>query len=444
MERRQLPAVDQFVTELGKWPLSRAAVVDVARAVIAEARAGEGDSDLVSRARERLEGLVADRLHPVLNATGVLLHTNLGRAPLAAEAAAVAAKVATGYANVELDMRTGARGQRSGSLHALLADLTGAEAALAVNNNAAALVLVLAALAKDREVMVSRGELIEIGGSYRLPEIIAAGGATLREVGTTNRTRMADYSSALGGATACLLKVHPSNYRITGFSEEASLKELVGLGREHRLPVVFDAGSGLLDENVPWWGGPPPAWLNREPGVRQSIAAGADLLLFSGDKLFGGPQAGVIVGNTALVEKVARHPLARAFRLDGPTAAALAATAEMYADGRGADVPLWAMARVPYQVLESRLQHVLERSAVPAQIEEGPSVLGAGSVPGASIPSPVMVIEGEVDRLFARLLAGSPAVLGRREAGRLLVDLRAIPQSADEALAAALAAAWRS
>ena len=437
MERRHLPSVDQFVKDLGEWPLPRATVVEVARTVLEAARQG-GEPDLTAAARIHLEGIVLGRLGPVINATGVLLHTNLGRAPLAQEAAEAAMRTARGYSNLELDLRSGERGRRSGYLLDLLRSLTEAEAALVVNNNAGALVLVLAALARGREVVVSRGELIEIGGSYRLPEVIAAGGAVLREVGTTNRTRMSDYSSAIGDSTGCLLKVHPSNYRISGFVEEVTVRELEAISREHALPLVFDAGSGLLDETTPWLSGPPPAWLGGEPGIRQAIRAGVDLVLFSGDKLFGGPQAGVIVGRSEFIDRARRHPLARAVRIDGPTAAALTATAEMYADGRGNDVPIWKMAALGYRALEERIERLQIAAAVKGSIEESASVLGAGSAPGSAIPSPVLFIDHDASRIFRSLLEGTPAVLARREAGRISLDLRAVPETDDDALAQAL------
>ena len=437
MERRHLPSVDQFVNDLGQWPLPRAAVVGVARTVLESARQG-GELDFAAAARVRLEGMVLDRLGPVINATGVLLHTNLGRAPLAREAADAATAPALGYSNLELDLRSGERGRRSGYLMDLLSSLTGAEAALVVNNNAGALVLVLAALARGREVIISRGELIEIGGSYRLPDVIAAGGSVLREVGTTNRTKISDYVAAIGVATGCLLKVHPSNYRITGFVEDVSVRELGAMSHEHNLPLVFDAGSGLLDETVPWLGGPPPAWLGVEPGIRQSIRSGTDLVLFSGDKLFGGPQAGVIVGGSELVDRARRHPLARALRIDGPTAAALTATAEMYADGRGKEVPIWKMASLEYRALEQRLERLQAAAGVRAAIEESSSVLGAGSAPGLAIPSPVLIIDHDATRIFLALLQGRPAVLARREAGRTILDLRAVPETDDPILGQAL------
>ncbi|HEY7564796.1 MAG TPA: L-seryl-tRNA(Sec) selenium transferase [Acidimicrobiia bacterium] len=446
MERRDLPSVDRLAADLGSWPLPRATIVKVARQVIDAARRGEHpNGDLHSVAREVLGRLVRSRPGSVLNATGVLLHTNLGRAVMSEDAARAAYEAATGYSNIEIDAETGERGNRAGYLHALLANLTGAEAALVVNNNAGALVLALAALARGRTVVVSRGELIEIGGAYRLPEIIAASGAKLREVGTTNRTRLSDYRSAMDDSTAALLKIHTSNYRIVGFTEEVETAELIALGRDAGVPVIFDAGSGLLDEKVPWLSGPPPAWLAGEPGIRQQVELGADLVMFSGDKLFGGPQAGVVVGKQQVVATAQRHPLARALRIDGPTIAAMTVTAEMYADGRGSAIPIWAMIAASYGALEARVMAVLEASGIDrAVVEESGSVIGAGSFPGVTISSPVIAISGRVDRIHHALLAGDPPVLARRDGGRLLIDLRAIPEGSDSLLAQALAAACRS
>jgi L-seryl-tRNA(Ser) seleniumtransferase len=447
MDRRSLPSVDQFVSALGAWPLPRSIITEVARSVIDKARdeIGNGTGDLEAEARTLLAVLARTRLRTVINATGVILHTNLGRSPLAEEAARAAYEVSVGYTNIELDTESGHRGRRGRFLLELLADLTGAEDALVVNNNAGALMLTLSAIASGRDVVVSRGELIEIGGAYRLPSIIAAGGASLVEVGTTNRTRLSDYSAAVSEKTAALLKVHTSNYQVVGFTEEVNLPELVALGTEAGVSTVFDQGSGLLDERATWIGGAPPAWLAGEPGVHQAVAAGADLVLFSGDKLFGGPQAGVVVGRSEIITRLARHPLARALRVDGATVAALTATASMYADGRGSQIPVWQMATVSYSALETRAQHVVSKVGLSnLSIEAGSSVLGAGSVPGASVPSPVLIVGGKADRIFAALLTGEPPVLARRDAGRVIVDLRAVPVADDDRLAEALSVACRS
>jgi L-seryl-tRNA(Ser) seleniumtransferase len=330
-------------------------------------------------------------------------------------------------------------------LHGLLAGLIGADSALVVNNNAGALLLVLVSLAKGGEVLISRGELIEIGGSYRLPDLFGAAGALMIEVGTTNRTRLADYEAAVNPATALILKVHPSNYRITGFTEEASIPALAGWAGEAGIPFVLDAGSGLLDDRVPWLAGPPPGWLAGEPGVRQAIEAGVDLVLFSGDKLFGGPQAGIIAGRADLVRRLADSTAARALRLDGPTLAALTVTAEFYADGRGAELPFWRMAAVGYPELEARAQVVLKGSGVEARIEPSLSTPGAGSAPDGGLPSPVIVVERDVDSIFMRLLAAEPIpVLARRASGKLIVDLRCVSDEHDADVAEALSRACRS
>jgi L-seryl-tRNA(Ser) seleniumtransferase len=447
MDRRSLPSVDQFVSSLGAWPLPRSIITEVARSVIDKARDGtlNGTGDLEAEARTLLAVLARTRLRTVLNATGVILHTNLGRSPLAEEAARAAYEVSVGYTNIELDTDSGHRGRRGRFLLELLADLAGAEDALIVNNNAGALMLTLSAIASGREVVVSRGELIEIGGAYRLPSIIAAGGASLVEVGTTNRTRLADYRSAISERTAALLKVHTSNYQVVGFTEEARLPELVTLGAETGISTVFDQGSGLLDERAGWIGGAPPTWLAGEPGVHQAVVAGADLVLFSGDKLFGGPQAGIVVGRSEIIARLARHPLARALRVDGATVAALTVTAAMYADGRGSEIPVWQMATLSFAELEIRAQRVIDKVGGPKlTIEAGASVLGAGSVPGASVSSPVIIVAGNADRIFSALLAGEPPVLARREAGRVIVDLRAIASADDDRLIEALSVACRS
>lgn len=422
-------------------------VTEAVRAALDEARAARmagREADPEEMARREIRRLRRLRHRPIINATGVLLHTNLGRAPLHPEAADQARTAAVDYGNLEFDLNRRGRGSRGAYLMRLLALLTRAEAAWAVNNNAAALFLVLHTLAAGREVPVSRGELIEIGGSYRLPELMAAAGARLVEVGTTNRTRLSDYERALGGDSALLLKVHPSNYRVTGFEEQTSVAELARLGADRKLPVVYDLGSGLLDETLPWAAGPPPAWLADEPGVRQTLQRGADLALFSGDKLFGGCQAGIIAGRGDLVSRLQNNPLARALRVDGPAIAALTVTAEMYADGRGGDIPFWKMAAAPAEVLEKRLRWVAEAAGTAPDLRESESVAGAGSVPGMTVPSPVLAVAGGGERLWAALLDNEPPVATRRQAGDLLIDLRTVRPDQDRPLAAALGAACRS
>jgi L-seryl-tRNA(Ser) seleniumtransferase len=438
--------VDAVIRALEEERAPRVLVAEIARSTVEEARErilGGEDVDVLGLARRRLRQAGHARPRRLINATGVLLHTNLGRAPIHPEAATAAHVVATGYSNVELDLESGERGGRGAYIRRLLVGITGAEAALVVNNNAAGLFLTLAALASGRPVPVSRGELIEIGGSYRLPELMAASGARLVEVGTTNRTRASDYEAVIGGDTALILKVHPSNYRVVGFSEEAPLADLVTLARNAGLPVVYDIGSGLLDEDVPWIPGSPPAWLRGEPGVRQALDAGADLVLFSGDKLLGGPQAGIAVGRADLIDRLASHPIARAVRTDGSTLAALAETLELYGNGRAAELPFWSMALAPYEDLASRITKLAARASCPLEITEGESVLGAGSVSGAGIPTPLMLPEVEdADAAWQGLLQAG--VVARRDAGRLVLDLRAVPPEVDAEMVTALAAICRS
>jgi len=430
------PSVDSVVRRFDDGNLPRPLVVEAVREVIDLARQ-DPTLSIEDEVRSRLHRIRRSAPQRVVNATGVLLHTNLGRAPWSLAALNAAAEVATGYANVELDLETGERGRRNPTPERLLRLLTGAEAALVVNNNAAALLLTLMALAPGGRVPVSRGELIEIGGSYRLPELMAASGADLIEVGTTNRTRIGDYAAVADAAL--LLKVHPSNYRIVGFSTDTTVTDLVDLARQRQIPCVFDIGSGLLDENVPWLDGPPPSWLKGEPGVRQALAAGVDLVTFSGDKLLGGPQAGIVVGRADLVQRLSKHPAARAMRVDGPTAAALAATLTAYLTGEATSIPLWKMATTPAAEIERRARSILGSSGRKGRIAEGVSTLGAGSAPGAEIPTHLLKLEGG-DEWFERLLVHDPPVLARREAGELVIDLRTVDPADDPVVAAALSA----
>ena len=355
--RRALPGVDQVLAALSGLPHDL--LVACARDSIAAARerVARGEQpedaasvdDVVADARRRVQRLRGRLLRPVVNATGVIVHTNLGRAPIGDDALAAARAIGRGYSNLEYRMDDGERGSRQEHAGSLLAQACGAEAGLVVNNNAAAVLLSLAALARGREVVVSRGELVEIGGGFRVPEIMAESGCRLVEVGTTNRTRRSDYAAAVGSDTALVLKVHASNYRMVGYVESAPIAELTSLGP----PVMVDAGSGLLDETTPWLPRR-PAWLQDEPGIRQAVEAGAALVTFSGDKLLGGPQAGVVVGRSDLVAALAAHPLARAMRADKLTLAALQAVAFSYLSGDATTIPLWRMATVPLDGLRAR------------------------------------------------------------------------------------------
>jgi L-seryl-tRNA(Ser) seleniumtransferase len=445
MSFRDLPSVDRLERMLPR-DVPRLIRVDIARAAVDAARRALSSGatvDAVSMAEESAAAFSRARQRAVINATGVLLHTNLGRAPLHPEAAEAARQAAGEYTNLELELSTGSRGGRNHHLSQLITAVTRAEAAMVVNNNAGALFLTLAAIALGTGVPVSRGELIEIGGSYRLPELMAASGARLVEVGTTNRTRIADHRDAIDASTGMLLKVHPSNYRIEGFTEDASLAEMIGLARERQLPFAFDAGSGLIDAQVPWLEGPPPPWLAGEPGIAQSIELGCDLVMFSGDKLLGGPQAGIIVGSADLIARLRRHPVARAMRVDGPTAAALDVTLALYADGRAHEIPFWRMASAPADALERRLE-ALRSAGVPGEIVPGHSTVGAGSVPGSVIPGPVLALSAHPDAAYLTLLAAEPVpVVTRREAGRLIVDVRSVLPHHDAFLAEALVTACR-
>jgi L-seryl-tRNA(Ser) seleniumtransferase len=428
--------VDEVLNTLEVGGLPRPLLVQSARSALEQARAeiaGGGEPNVVRLAADLVTGLRRSATHPVVNATGVLLHTNLGRSPLSRRAADAAHTAAVSYTNVELDLDSGDRGGRGGYVRELLRALTGAEDALVVNNNAAAVLLALAATAAGMAVPVSRGELIEIGGSYRLPLVMEAGGATLVEVGTTNRTRLGDFTTALQiHHCGAVLRVHPSNYRLEGFVEEAALEDLVVLAHRHDVPLIHDVGSGLIDATAPWLGPRLPRWLVDEPGVRQSIEAGADLVTFSGDKLIGGPQAGIIVGKGLMVERLRRHPLARALRVDAMTDAALAATLESLANDNAEDIPFWRMASLTDAELGPRVERLAAR--IGSTVVAGESVIGAGSFPGVGIPTPQVALEGE-DHLFAPMLATDHPILTRRQGKDLLIDLRAVAPDDDELVA---------
>jgi L-seryl-tRNA(Ser) seleniumtransferase len=438
---RGLPPVDQVADGLGETGLPRPLVVDCARSALDLARseiAGGGEPDVNRIAGDLIAGLQRSALHKVVNATGVLLHTNLGRAPLSSRAADAALKAAVSYTNLELDLIAGERGGRGAYLRALLRTLTGAEDALVVNNNAAAVLLALAATASGRAVPVARGELIEIGGSFRLPLVMEAGGARLIEVGTTNQTRLDDYITALQiNDCGAVLKVHPSNYRIDGFVTEVPVEDLATLARDMGIPLIHDLGSGLLDAETPWLTIGRPSWLSVEPGARQSIEAGADLVTFSGDKLVGGPQAGIIVGSADLVDRLRRHSLARALRIDAMTEAALAATLEAYARGDAHQIPIWHMVTLTETELAPRVEDLASR--VGGMARPGESVIGAGSLPGVGIPTPQIALEDE-DHLHGRLLAAPQPVLTRRMDKDLIIDLRAVAVEDDDVIADMVAA----
>jgi len=437
VDLRDLPSVDALTGDLSAdFDLPRAVIISAAREAINEARTAARSGspvDPVLGATRRLQALSAARLRPVVNATGVLLHTNLGRAPIDDAAAPF-------FSNLEFDLESGQRGKRAHYLHELIAATTGAEAALVVNNNAGALLLALAALAgRDGRVAVSRGELIEIGGSFRLPDLMAASGAHLVEVGTTNRTRQSDFLDVPGTVEA-VLKVHPSNYRIKGFTEDVPFSKMPAIARRLDAPFIADVGSGLLDEATPWLDDGPPAWLSGEPAVRQVLEQGADVVLFSGDKLLGGPQAGIAVGRRSAVERLGRHPIARAVRVNAPTIASLTTTFEAYASGTAVGIPFWEMAMVPIEVIRRRIERILLISGPVGSIVDGESLPGAGSVPGLAIPTPVLRIDGDDERAWRLLADHEPPVIAARRDGATVVNIRSVSPNEDPIVAAALAA----
>ena len=414
------PSVDSLAKSLTSSGLPHGLLVDAARAAIA---AGDPGS-----AAERAAAMERSLLQPVINATGVLLHTNLGRAPLGTAAPGDAGGPATPlrYSNLEFDTGRGARGDRHAHAGGLLARLCGAEAALVVNNCAAAVTLVLGALAAGRGVTVSRGELVEIGGGFRVPEIVAQSGARLVEVGTTNRTRRRDYVAATeAGDVALCLRVHQSNYRIVGFTEAPNVAELADLG----VPLVVDIGSGLVDEACQWLAGGPPAWLRGEPAARQTLAAGADLVTFSGDKLLGGPQAGIIAGSAELVQRCARHPLARAFRAGGLVLAELQSLALTYLHRRGEDIPFWRMATRPVGELRARAE-----ALGVGDVCDMAATTGGGTLPGTEIPSAGISLDGD---LAEALRSAEVPVIARVAGQRTYLDLRTVDPADDAVLAAA-------
>ena len=422
MHLRDLPSVDELA-RASDDPLA----VEASRIVLERARddirAGADPGDLALRLRDELAALRRPRLRRVLNATGVLVHTNLGRAPLAEEALERVVASARGYSNLEYDLASGARGSRQDHVAAILRRLTGAESALVVNNNAAAVMLALAALAEGREVLVSRGELIEIGDGFRIPDVLARSGARLHEVGTTNRTRAADYERAIGPETAVLLRVHQSNFRVVGFTEQPTVRDLAQVADRHNLPLVDDLGSGVLVE------------LPGEPSAKDALAAGADLVTFSGDKLLGGPQAGIVVGRADLVERLRRHPLQRALRADKLTIAALEGTLALYLEAPER-IPVLRMLRETADDVRARASRLAE--LVDGALEETIARAGGGALPLAEIPSFACAVE---ESLAEPLRTGEPPVVGIVRDGRLLLDCRTLADAEVDEVAAAVRAA---
>jgi L-seryl-tRNA(Ser) seleniumtransferase len=443
------PSVDTLARSLPAM-LPHAVRIDVARAAIAQAVAAGDPGSATERAIVLADARSRQLLQSVINATGTLLHTNLGRAPRLSPSTPASPSVGvepTRYTSLEFDLETGQRGSRRAHASTLLALISGAEAGLVVNNCAAAMLLVVSALASGRGVAVSRGELVEIGGGFRIPEVMEQGGARLVELGTTNRTRLADYEKALANPkheVALLMKVHQSNYRITGFTEETSIEELAKLSARTNVPFVADIGSGLLDTRMPWLADrsgrvPSLPWLAGEPGARQTIEAGVGLAVFSGDKLLGGPQAGIIVGNAELIESCARHPLARAVRPGGSVLAELQRVALLYLDQRARELPFWNMACRSVDELRMRAEAItgtVNDSRV--TVAEMNSVPGGGTLPDREIPSAGLCCTFDVVRA---LRMWAPPIVARTTDAGTLLDLRTVDPADDTVVAEALRSA---
>jgi L-seryl-tRNA(Ser) seleniumtransferase len=445
---RVIPSIEQLLQR----PVLTGAVRDRGRAVVtgavrqaaAELRSRFSGGNLTpepdaaawieTRALAIASAQTSSSLVEVINATGVVLHTNLGRAPLAASAAARAAQMAAAYTNLEYDLERGTRGHRHAHAERLLCTLTGADRAIVVNNAAAAALLALSALAGGREVIVSRGELVEIGGGFRVPEVLAQSGAVLREVGTTNRTRVSDYAAAIGDRTAAILRVHPSNFHIEGFTERPGLLELAALAARFRIPLIEDLGSGWLGlvDGLPD--------TQREPTVRASLSAGVNLVVFSGDKLLGGPQAGIVAGREDLIATLAAHPLMRALRVDKMTYAALEATLQLWAgDEARQSIPIVRMLAVTKIEIEGRALAIMRAlagaSGLSSRVIDGHSTIGGGSAPGSTLPTALLELQADslsASALAAGLRAARPPVIARVERDRVVLDLRTVPPDQDE------------
>jgi L-seryl-tRNA(Ser) seleniumtransferase len=444
---RALPSVHQVLEQPAAQAMiaahGRALVLFAVQRALDEERTKGTVADPAARVA-RIEGLVHElrrpRLRPVINATGVVLHTNLGRAPLAAAAAQAAAAIAGRYSTLEFDPRTGRRGRR----HDLMADslryLTGAEAAAVVNNCAAAVLLMLTALAKGKEVIVGRGELVEIGGGFRMPDVMRLSGARLVEVGTTNRTRPEDYAAAVTPKTVAILKVHASNFQVVGFTESVEIEALAGVARQNRVLLLHDLGSGSLLETTAYG-------LAAEPRIQDSLRAGTDLLACSGDKLLGGPQAGLLLGRTELVEKVMKHPLARAVRVDKLTLAALTATLDLYLTQSVAELPIWNTLGASADAMAARAktwQRSLMERGIAVEVVPAASTVGGGSLPGERLATTALAITprpGRAAELLRRLREHEPPVIGRIEQDRVLLDPRTVLPDEDDALLDAVVAA---
>lgn len=437
MTLRDLPSVDsllqgadQLIASFGRTLTTHAIRqnLEAARNEIRRGDSAPAPEELLARAASTLESWLAPRLRPVINATGVIVHTNLGRAPLSAAAQEAMQAVAAGYSTLEYDLASGGRGDRSQHTEQLLTMLSGAEAALAVNNNAAGVLLALTALAQGREVLVSRTQLIEIGGGFRIPEILQQSGATLREVGTTNRTHLRDFEGALSERTALILRAHHSNFKIVGFATEPSLSELVALGRQHEIPILDDLGSGSFLDTTRYG-------LGYEPMVQDSVREGATVTAFSGDKLLGGPQAGILVGQASAIEQLRRHPMARAVRPDKLCLAALSATLQHYAQGEAeTQVPVWRMIAAGEQALQQRAQ-AWRQDIGQGEVVAGRSTVGGGSLPEETLPTQLLALRvAHPTHLAHRLRELELPIIARIEDDQVLLDPRTVPPEQDQAL----------
>ena len=434
---RDLPSVDRLLADARLRSRPSALAADVARESLDAARRRIGDGEaapafdaIVRDITTRIEALLRPPLRPLINATGVIIHTNLGRAPLAVEAIEAMAAVSSGYSNLEYDAATGVRGSRHTILEPLLCRVTGAEAAMAVNNNASAVLLALAALAAGKDVIVSRGQLVEIGGGFRIPDVMRQSRAKLVEVGTTNRTRVGDYEAAITAKTGAIMRVHPSNFKVTGFTEQASLDELATMARARGVLLIDDVGSGCLLD-VEKYG------LAPEPTPQASVAAGADVVMFSGDKLLGGPQGGLIVGSKAALDRMKRHPLARAVRMDRASIAGFAATLRIYLEGEAESrIPVWRMVAAPIAELERRASAMASAIGLAAAVVDGRSMIGGGSLPGESLATKLIALTPGRGRNATTLAAQlrERGIVARIEDARVLLDLRTVDADDDNAV----------
>ncbi len=448
---RLLPSIDSVLSNDGARNLEdefgRSLLVECLRGIVDGYRqkikedsiSAPGEEQILEECRQELQHLLKPTLSPVINASGVVIHTNLGRAPLSQHAISSLTVIAGSYSTLEYDIADGRRGSREVHAEQLLRHLTRAESALVVNNNAAAVLLVLTTLCKEREVIISRSQLVEIGGGFRIPEVMAQSGAKLVEVGTTNRTRISDYSQAITDETAALFVAHHSNFKIVGFTAEPSLKEITSLAREHSLYSIYDQGSGALRDTAIFG-------LDPEPTVMAGISAGVDIITFSGDKLIGGPQSGIICGKRSIVDQIKRHPLARAVRVDKMALSSLAATLIPYLTGKvDSEIPVWSMISLPLSIIESRAsqwQQWLAKHGISARLESGHSAIGGGSLPGATIETILLAIAHQnADRVVTSLRKTNPPVIARIADGQVVFDPRTVFPHQDTLLVQGIAQA---